>query len=394
MSTTTTGIRARHARGCATAAGRKTCNCHPSYEAFVFDVRAHRKIRKSFPSLAAAKAWRADALGDVRRGTLSAGASLTLRQAADDWLAGAKAGVIPSRSGSPYKPGPLRLYESLLRRFVLPDLGGMQLAALRRADLQALADRMLRAGASPSTIHNALMPVRALCRYALERDLVASNPTSNLRLPAASGRRERAASPSEVAALIEALPPDDQPLWWCAALAGLRRGELRALRWQDVDLAENLIRVRRSWDDYEGEQAPKSEKGKRRVPIPPSLRRVLLAWKLRSGRDGSDLVFGRSPSAPFAPFAIRARAQKAWAAAAVGAFLRGEGAALEPIGLHELRHSYVSQLAEAGFSLPEIGDYVGHSSAWMTDRYRHLLAGREAEAAERFEAYLALATEA
>ena len=65
-----------------------------------------------------------------------------------------------------------------------------------------------------------------------------------------------------------------------------------------------------------------------------------------------------------------------------------------PIGLHELRHSYVSQLAEAGFSLPEIGDYVGHSSAWMTDRYRHLLAGREAEAAERFEAYLALATEA
>lgn len=42
----------------------------------------------------------------------------------------------------------------------------------------------------------------------------------------------------------------------------------------------------------------------------------------------------------------------------------------------------------AGFSLEEIGDYVGHSSAWMTDRYRHLLAGHEAEAAERFEHYL------
>jgi hypothetical protein len=43
---------------------------------------------------------------------------------------------------------------------------------------------------------------------------------------------------------------------------------------------------------------------------------------------------------------------------------------------------------DAGFSLERIGDYVGHSSAWMTDRYRHLLAGHDAEAAERFEPYL------
>jgi integrase len=61
---------------------------------------------------------------------------------------------------------------------------------------------------------------------------------------------------------------------------------------------------------------------------------------------------------------------------------------LAPIGLHELRHSYVSLMHDAGFSLERIGDYVGHSSAWMTDRYRHLLAGHEAEAAERFEACL------
>jgi hypothetical protein len=46
---------------------------------------------------------------------------------------------------------------------------------------------------------------------------------------------------------------------------------------------------------------------------------------------------------------------------------------------------------DAGFSLERIGDYVGHSSAYMTDRYRHLLDGHEAEAAERFEGYLARA---
>jgi integrase len=54
----------------------------------------------------------------------------------------------------------------------------------------------------------------------------------------------------------------------------------------------------------------------------------------------------------------------------------------------ELRHSYVSLMHDAGFSLERIGDYVGHSSAYMTDAYRHLIEGHEAEAAERFEDYL------
>ena len=156
-----------------------------------------------------------------------------------------------------------------------------------------------------------------------------------------------------------------------------------------MDLGANEISVERSWDDKEGEVGPKSSKGYRSVPIPASLRRHLLEHKLRSGRDGADLVFGRSASAPFTPGNVSKRARQAWAAAAIGAFLRGEGLALNPITLHELRHSYISQMHDAGFSLERIGDYVGHTSAWMTDRYRHLLAGHEAEAAERFEAYLA-----
>jgi hypothetical protein len=61
--------------------------------------------------------------------------------------------------------------------------------------------------------------------------------------------------------------------------------------------------------------------------------------------------------------------------------------------LAELRHSYVSLMHDAGFSLERIGDYVGHSSAYMTDAYRHLIEGHEAEAAERFEAYLNVAAE-
>jgi integrase len=92
--------------------------------------------------------------------------------------------------------------------------------------------------------------------------------------------------------------------------------------------------------------------------------------------------------------AVRKRARRVWAAAAVGSFLRGDGPILEPIGLHELRHSYVSLMHDVGFSLERIGDYVGHSSAYMTDAYRHLIEGHEAEAAELFEDYLERATAA
>jgi site-specific recombinase XerC len=70
----------------------------------------------------------------------------------------------------------------------------------------ALVDRLGAGGHSPSTIHNVLMPVRVLCRYAIERDELLVNPTTNLRVPVANGRRERVASPQEAAALIEALP--------------------------------------------------------------------------------------------------------------------------------------------------------------------------------------------
>jgi site-specific recombinase XerD len=117
-----------------------------------------------------------------------------------------------TRSGLPYKPAVIRSYEADLRRYVLPDLGAQRLAALRRADLQGLVDRLVAGGHSASKVHNVLMPVRVLCRHAIERDELLVNPTTNLRLPVANGRRERVASPREAAELIEALPEDERCL--------------------------------------------------------------------------------------------------------------------------------------------------------------------------------------
>jgi integrase len=183
-------------------------------------------------------------------------------------------------------------------------------------------------------------------------------------------------------------------LWATAFYAGLRRGELRGLHCDDVDTEARQIYVRRGWDDVEGAIAPKSRKGTRVVPMGGELRRMLLEHMARTGRRGGDLVFGRTAREPFTPTWVRKRALRCWVGAALGAFLTRKPLSVEIdlIGLHECRHTYVSLMHAAGRSLEEIGDYVGHSSSYMTDRYRHLIEGQRAEAADAFDAFLASRT--
>lgn len=100
---------------------------------------------------------------------------------------------------------------------------------------------------------------------------MAINPTTGLTVPAVRGGRDRIASPEECEALLEALPHRDRAIWATAMYGGLRRGELLALRIEDVDLGAGGIHVRRGWDPIEGEIATKSGKD-RRVPIAAILR--------------------------------------------------------------------------------------------------------------------------
>jgi integrase len=189
----------------------------------------------------------------LRKGTLTSDTRQTARQAAEAWLEKAKRGEARTRSGTPYKPSVLRTHEHDLKTYIYPHLGALRLSQLRRRDVQALVDRLVADGRSGSRVRGAVMPLRVICRHAIERDELGVNPTRNLRLPEASRRRERVATHAEAAGLLEALPDEQRALWATALYAGLRRGELRALRWADIDDGCTEIRVRRSWDDVEGE---------------------------------------------------------------------------------------------------------------------------------------------
>lgn len=125
----------------------------------------------------------------------------------------------------------------------------------------------------------------------LDEGTLAVNPTVGVKLPRADRCRQRIADPTEAASLLAALPADDRALWATALYGGLRRGELRALRWSDVDLAGGVIRVERGWDDLEGEQQTKG-RNRRRVPITAILRDYLVEHRMATGRD-EGFVFGR-----------------------------------------------------------------------------------------------------
>jgi len=376
------GIEVRHLKACASRDGRR-CNCRPTYQAHVWSTRDGRRIRKTFATLAEARAWRQEAQVALRRRTMKAPSQLTLREAAEAWLAGAEEGTIRNRSGDRYKPSALRGYEQALRTRILPEFSGARLSDVSRADLQDLADRLLGEGLDASTIRNAFLPVRAIFRRAVARGEVAVNPTGGLELPAVRGRRERIASPVEAEQLLAALPDGERALWATAFYAGLRLGELRALRCDDVDLGAGVIRVRRSWDQRAGEIAPKSRAGMRDVPIPTVLRSHLAAHRLAAPR-GVGLVFGRAATDPFNPATTNLRARKAWSAAG-----------LAPIGLHEARHTYASLMIASGVNAKALSTYLGHSSVTITyDRYGHLMPGNTEEAAALLDSYLERATQA
>jgi integrase len=322
---------------------------------------------------------------------MRATAPTTVAHEARAWIERLDRGEVRTRGGRPYKPSVARLYRRDLEKIVIPTIGSIRLSQLRRRHVQELlVDELRVRGLSGSRIRDVLNALRAVLRRALKDDELQSNPLEYLELPAAGQPRERAATPEEAAALLDPLPDEDRALWATAFYAGLRRGELRALRCSDFNEGLTEIHVQRGWDDREGEIEPKSKKGDRRVPVAGTLRLILLEQFARTGRRGDDLVFGRTASAPFTPTTVRKRALQAWAAASVGAFLIRESPPIElvPIGLHECRHTFVSMMSAAGRSLEEIGDYVGHTSAYMTDRYRHLLDGTRADAAAALDALL------
>lgn len=199
---------------------------------------------------------------------------------------------------------------------VLAKLGDERVDKLTRQQLQELADELYREKLDPSTIRNALMPVRALYRRLLQRE--------------------------------------------------------------DVDFDKGLIRVARSYDPRShGFVEPKSRSGRRTVPLATVLRQYLAQAKL-SRVDRTGLIFSEDGERVFDDRKVALLAHACW-----------RKHKLEPVTLHECRHTFASLMIRAGVNVKALATYMGHSSITITlDRYGHLLPGNESEAAALLDNYL------
>ena len=376
------GIVKRHSDGCAKRNGSRACNCNAGYEAWVYIAREKAKARKCFPTRAAAKAWRDRALEEAEKGILQLPNRdpRHLGVALEELVEGMGEGRIRPKKRQRYKPSTIRNYDQHVRRRISPmPLGSMRVREIRRLDIQEFVDELLAEGLSPSTVTNILNPIQTFYRRAQSREELSHNPTERIEVPSsASPRPKRIASREEATELLAPLTSGEKPIWATAFYAGLRRGELQALRCCDVDLAARSIRVERAWDQYAGVIEPKSEAGWRTVPLLATLQGILESHMFRTRRGGEDLLFGRSKQAPFVSSTINNHAQERWAA------LR-----LRPITLHECRHTFASLLIDAGANPKALQTFMGHSHIQTTfDIYGHLLPGSREEVRLLMDQYL------
>lgn len=353
------------------------------WQAEVYDAKAAKKIRRNFETLEEARSWRASNYLGVKAGTVQAVRKPRLDDAADALIAGMQDGSIRARGGGEYRASVTRKYRLCLDSYVLDEtskLRSLRLDQITHPMLLDHAEHLQGRGLAAGTIRNAFDPLRVIFRRAVARGIITANPTTGLELPSGDKTpRERVAGPQEAERLVDALTTArDRALWAAALYAGLRAGELRALKWKHVDLTASRITVCESMDDKRVTGDPKSRAGTRRVPITLHLRKQLVA--LRAEGDGAPdaYVFGETPSKAFAPTTIYRRAREAWTTAKV-----------EPIALHESRHSCISTWIASGVNVKVASTMAGHASIAITlDRYGHLMPGAEDQALAQIEAYL------
>lgn len=379
------GVYARHRKDCRLETGGLRCTCKPSFYGIVYDRAEHKPLRtRRMPTVDAARHARGDLAATLERGeqpTTSRGLRLT--EARERFVCAAREGRALNKRGRRYKPTAIDNIEVSLRVHAEPTLGRKRLTDIRRGQVQELVDE-LAPRLSGSRVRSVVNSLRALYRWAQDRDLAAHDPAQHVRLPAMDPTPiDRVAAPAEFASLLAALSSADALAYALAGYGMGRAAQIQRVRWRDVDLELGAIEWGVEWE------ARKYDASHRVVPAVPSLLALLKRVYLEQGRpDGDRLVCPprhTARSGLMSTNGLAKRARKRWAAAE-----------FEPITLQEARHSGASWLDGAGIS-PRVASYLmGHAApqrqvgaATITlARYTHALPQDIERARGQLAAYL------
>jgi integrase len=321
-------------------------------------------------------------LSEVDEGTVILPSKITMRDLCRRWLADEAAHRV--------RPTTLAGYTLTVEKHVIPCLGNVPAQRLSAADILKWRTELLR-DTSPRTTQLALQRLRQILDWAVSVELLPKNSAAKVRPPKWTPAERTIWTAAEARAFLAAAENDTLgTLWRVALLTGLRRGELLALRWQDIDLDAGRLTVKQSLVMCGGKaviQPPKSKAALRSVKLSSDTVAALLAEKDRQ-------VWARK------------RAGTRWADTGL-VFTTGIGTALSPrnvgrsfeamlaradvpkVRLHDLRHVSASLDLASGTSVKAVAARLGHSDPSITLRtYAHVLPHEETAAAERLGALL------
>jgi len=307
--------------------------------------------------------WLAGIQRDIESGTWMdpAWGTVTLEAYANTWLV--------QRT---LRPRTVELYEGLLRRYILPELGSMELGELSPREVRSWHAELLQRGRpGPVTVAKAYRLLRTLCETAVSDEMIGRNPC-NIKGAAVEHSPERPVlTVPEVEALAAAIEDRYTALVLLAAWCGLRVGEAVALTRADVDLEEGTVRIDKSAAELKsGERIvgpPKTKAGIRLVYVPPHVVPVLRTHLERfTGPDDDDVVFTGQQGRPVR----RASLYTAWLRAT-------EKAGLAGVRIHDLRHTGATLAAATGASTRELMLRLGHASSDAALRYQHATTKRD-----------------
>lgn len=300
------------------------------------------------------------------------------------------------------KPTTRKGYSDLVNAYVTPHIGDVRLCDLTSGQLVRLYDTLRSSGRirkakdgsaqglSERTVHAVHVVLTSALGHASESGLIEVNPTTQLpkraRPKASSGARKKEikAWSAKQARSFLAASADDRLGALCefALATGLRRGELVALRWTDVDLERSVVTVRRNavTVGYAVEEGtPKSSRA-RTVDIDPGTVAMLRAHRKSQLEDqlrwgdawaGDGLLFTREDGSPLHPQTVRL---------VIGRLAKAAG--VPDIGTHGLRHTHAVLGLLAGVPVKVMSERLGHASIQITiDLYQHVLPGMQADAA-------------
>jgi integrase len=355
-----------------------------------FDQAGKRRL-KTFETKKVADAWLVNARHEVSRGVHTpASVSITVAEAGDLWLS---QGETDGLEGST-----LMQYRQHVEYHIKPLIGAVKLADLSPGMVQSFRNDLIRGGRSRVMAKKTVASLGAILANAMAAGKVARNM---VREQARETRRQNRLdrrhdkrlqvgvdipTKDDIRAMLTHAEGRWRPLIVTAIFTGLRASELRGLRWEDVDLDRGELTVRQRADRWGSIGSPKSDSGKRSIPLAPMVINTLKEWRLACPRGLAGLVFPNGKGNPEQITSIHYRG--------LGPMQRAAGITdtdKPKYGMHSLRHAAASLFIEQGFSPKRVQALMGHSTIQMTfDTYGHLFPAAEDDrvAMERLQARL------